>query len=1120
MDITEWTKFYNRNFGTHMFMTYACGTNMNNLYVIDEKELGFYWNGNEWDFFNGYLFFVMKENAKQVSYKVEYYKDNVKSDEETITTFIPKTQDYIKVDKTKINTVDKYDGYTFKRTNPEVMPEKVYPNQVIKVYYEKKKSEYMIYRKYYIDGECAATVKGVTKSANIGDIILAEELVENNPDWNFYTIDGNRLEFLYNSYNSDQELIIGEDNNKNIITLKYVYTTRIDYFTVNKTSDKAEYDIGEEVIYTIEIDNSSKFTEQVKVMDKLDEGLTFASASDGGEYDENTHTIVWEDVLVPANGSKGVELCVKPHREGEISNKAEIYLNEVSCSSEETMILVKEPTKQIQITKEFEGIEEISENFFMSYNLNGEEIELTQEVANIEELKLIWNIGIPENIGKLEFTEHNAEIEGKDLEVNVRGDNVSKVIVEGREFLAKETENPDNWDIDIKNIYKDRYTVKYIDGADEEEIFKDQVYDGLHIDDNTPEYKGEIPTRIGYLFSGWSPEVKEKVREEDANEDKEIIYRAIWEKDETQTKELSYKVEYYKDGIKADEEEVKSTVQVLKPDTIKVDKNKVDKEKYTGYKYIRTEPTEIPEEVNNGDVIKVYYEEQDKKVIVKYVDKVTGEEISEQVEKIGCLGEEFDIKSEEKEIEGYELLEEPEAKTGVFKEEVQIKTYYYGKKTTVTVKYLEKNTEKELLPEETIKGHEGEEYNVRRKDIDGYVFVERPANAEGTMTADPITVIFYYVKVSKGVIEKHIDINSNYVLHSQIHEGNEGDPYEINRKDFEGYDIVESKLPTNSKGVMTAETIEVKYYYIRRAKVVVEYLDRETNKKIASDARLNGHEGDAYTTEQKAIKGYEVSEVPKNNAGTMTKEEIKVTYYYKKIPAEVVEKHIDVNTNKVLETKTHTGHYGDTYKTEKKDFEGYDIVESKLPTNSKGTMTEKTQEVVYYYARKVQVLVQYLEKGTEKELLPEEIIKGHEGEKYKAEEKKIEGYKLLDKPENAEGTMKVVLKEDGTVETIYVKYYYEKEIDKIEDNNKGDTTNTNKPEKPSNTVTNNNENITNIQTNIINNNTEKVESMYSILPNTGDIIPTTAVSIIIFVVIINIIQSISIPRSGKGKRIK
>ena len=71
-------------------------------------------------------------------------------------------------------------------------------------------------------------------------------------------------------------------------------------------------------------------------------------------------------------------------------------------------------------------------------------------------------------------------------------------------------------------------------------------------------------------------------------------------------------------------------------------------------------------------------------------------------------------------------------------------------------------------------------------------------------------------------------------------------------------------------------------------------------------------------------------------------------------------------------------------------------------------MTEKTQEVVYYYARKVQVLVQYLEKGTEKELLPEEIIKGHEGEKYKAEEKKIEGYKVVEeeRPENVEGIMK------------------------------------------------------------------------------------------------------------------
>ena len=80
--------------------------------------------------------------------------------------------------------------------------------------------------------------------------------------------------------------------------------------------------------------------------------------------------------------------------------------------------------------------------------------------------------------------------------------------------------------------------------------------------------------------------------------------------DENQIKELSYTVEYYKDGVKvdADTQIETSIVQVLESDIMTVDKTKINlSNKYVGYKLDKTEPEIIPDEINNGSVIKVYY---------------------------------------------------------------------------------------------------------------------------------------------------------------------------------------------------------------------------------------------------------------------------------------------------------------------------------------------------------------------------------------------------------------------------------------------------------------------------------------------------------------------------------
>ncbi len=67
------------------------------------------------------------------------------------------------------------------------------------------------------------------------------------------------------------------------------------------------------------------------------------------------------------------------------------------------------------------------------------------------------------------------------------------------------------------------YRVTYTDGVDGEEIFADQstivVAGGA-----TPEYSGDEPTRDGYVFKGWEPELADTVTEN-------VTYTAVWEKD-------------------------------------------------------------------------------------------------------------------------------------------------------------------------------------------------------------------------------------------------------------------------------------------------------------------------------------------------------------------------------------------------------------------------------------------------------------------------------------------------------------------------------------------------------------------------------------------------------------
>ena len=67
----------------------------------------------------------------------------------------------------------------------------------------------------------------------------------------------------------------------------------------------------------------------------------------------------------------------------------------------------------------------------------------------------------------------------------------------------------------------DTFTVTYTDGVEDEVIFENDVHTGLNAGTPTPAFVGGTPTRTGYTFAGWQPEVTETVTET-------VTYVAMW----------------------------------------------------------------------------------------------------------------------------------------------------------------------------------------------------------------------------------------------------------------------------------------------------------------------------------------------------------------------------------------------------------------------------------------------------------------------------------------------------------------------------------------------------------------------------------------------------------------
>lgn len=485
-------------------------------------------------------------------------------------------------------------------------------------------------------------------------------------------------------------------------------------------------------------------------------------------------------------------------------------------------------------------------------------------------------------------------------------------------------------------------------------------------------------------------------------------------------------------------------------------------------------------ENSDNNVMKIYYYKQEAKVVVRYVDEDTKQEISgvnrETVN--GKVGLDYDVTDKVKEIDGYVYRSSSDNTTGKYLEDASTNntitvTYYYKKTSKVITRYVEireqekkdeegnpildpdtnkpvtEKVEVEISDRTEVTKMVGEEVAVFPKAITNYTLLSGQEPKNITVTRNDQTITYYYTGQAGGVIERHIDDVTGDIIEEKVHAGRQGDHYKIDSKTFEGYDLVAEKNPTNSEGSMQEDTIEVNYYYKKKATVIIEYRDEISGEKIVINdedftEQLYGHESDEYTSEQKDLEGYIFTKLDGESSGLMSVDVIldqagnkvfdnvtTIVYYYKHIAGGVVERHIDEITGEIIEENRYEGKVQDPYVTTNKNFTGYDLVEDKLPENSTGEMTLDEIVVNYYYIKQAKVEIKYVDKATNQELLKKEVLTGHENDPYTSESKEIEYYRLIEEPSNKEGKMSatVTKNEDGTFtvnNVTEVIYYYEK----------------------------------------------------------------------------------------------
>ena len=427
-------------------------------------------------------------------------------------------------------------------------------------------------------------------------------------------------------------------------------------------------------------------------------------------------------------------------------------------------------------------------------------------------------------------------------------------------------------------------------------------------------------------------------------------------------------------------------------------------------------------------------------VVVNYLEQGTNAvlDTQETLDGTGKLGTAFT--TVQKNINDYDFVSVSPAANGTFTSGTQTVNYYYKRKDVgdIVVKYVEQGSGIELDTQTVMSGagKSGLSYTTTPKNIADYEVVSTtPANHTGTYpSTGTTTVVYEYRRKTAGdVVVKYVEQGSGTELDTQTvmsGAGKSGLSYTTTPKTIADYEVV-STTPANHTGTYPSTgTTTVVYEYRRKTAgdVVVKYVEQGSGTELDTQTVMSGagKSGLSYTTTPKTIADYEVvSTTPANHTGTYpsTGTTTVVYEYRRKNAGDVTVHHYEQGTTTPLVpdiTMSGSGKLGTPYNTTEQTIPNFTLVST--PANQNGTYTTGNQVVTYYYKRNDagNVVVNYLEQGTNAVLDTQETLDGTGklGTAFTTVQKNINDYDFVSVSPAANGTF--------TSGTQTVNYYYKR----------------------------------------------------------------------------------------------
>ena len=747
------------------------------------------------------------EQTKNVTYTVEYYKDNVKDDTKTqsYTNPIWVNDNEQNVKLSEINTTDKFGaGYKFEKTDPATIPSTIADKGVIKVYYVADTFDYSV--KYVIEGTDTELVPGYIKSATFGTEVGADKK----------NIEG------YTVVDADKKLTIGSDESQNILVIEYranTYGYSVEYYydgvkdesaTENKTSQfntiVNSYDSKEKTGYKFEKTENLPLTITTDASKNV---IKVYYVKDASQTKNITYTVKYF--------KDGVEVTADEQKETK-----PIWVNDTKAPVEKSAINTTDKYEGFSFDADTTGVipDTIGNDGVIRVYYVSNEYEYTVEYyfddvidnSKTDTFKAKYNAQVNTYADK---KEPGYKFERATAPITITTDASKNVI---RVYYVKD------WFKYTINYYYDGVidtsatindkaafgtTIKYTDKvqpgfkfvkadgsplvisvneaanvinvyyqsnsyAYTVEYYYDGIIDTEKTEKSAAKYNSVVNDYTDKCDTGYKFEKVEGLPLTIATDESKNVIRVYYVKDESQKKNVTYTVKYFKDGteVTEDQQTKTDTVWVNASSNMTVDKTAINTtDKYVGYKLDTSATGTIPDTVTDGDVINVYYVKDTSQTrgvsftIEYYKDGVKDDSKTDVIPNDIWVNDDVQpvdatkINVTDKFGAGYKFEKtDPATIPSTIADKGVIKVYYVAKEFKYTVKYVLEGTDTELTAGYTKSATFGTEVGADKKNIEGYTVVDADKKLTiGSDESQNILVIEYRANTYGYSVEYYYD---------------------------------------------------------------------------------------------------------------------------------------------------------------------------------------------------------------------------------------------------------------------------------------------------------------------------------------------------------------------------